>query len=161
MTALRRSFITEKSRKTRDYGTCHFHNRLGLKVLLANPVGKLWTDVKAIGFESISTPLAWMSLAAFSFQIYFDFFGYSLMAVGLGKMVGFDLPENFRLPYVSRSMTEFWRRWHITLGSWFREYVYIPWRLVGRIGTEKSARMWLLTGIWQADIILFCGHDCF
>lgn len=125
---------------------------LGLKVLLANPVGKLWTDVKAIGFESISTPLAWMSLAAFSFQIYFDFFGYSLMAVGLGKMVGFDLPENFRLPYVSRSMTEFWRRWHITLGSWFREYVYIPLggNRLGRIGTVRNLlAVWLLTGIWH------------
>lgn len=125
---------------------------LGLKVLLANPVGKLWTDVKAIGFESISTPLAWMAIAAFSFQIYFDFFGYSLMAVGLGKMLGFDLPENFNLPYVSRSMTEFWRRWHMTLGSWFREYVYIP--LGGnRSGKAATVRnlliVWLLTGVWH------------
>lgn len=125
---------------------------LGLKVLLANPVGKLWTDVKAIGFDSISTLLAWMALAAFSFQIYFDFFGYSLMAVGLGKMMGFELPENFRLPYISRSMTEFWRRWHITLGSWFREYVYIPLggNRKGWAGTVRNLLVvWLLTGIWH------------
>lgn len=125
---------------------------LGLKVLLANPLGKLWSQTNAIGFESISTPLAWMAIAAFSFQIYFDFFGYSLMAVGLGKMLGFKLPKNFDHPYLSLSMTEFWRRWHITLGSWFREYVYIP------LGGNRKGKLyelrnllivWLLTGIWH------------
>lgn len=125
---------------------------LGLKVLLANPVGKLWTQVQVIGFESISTPLAWMAIFAFSMQIYFDFYGYSLMAIGLGKMLGFNLPKNFDFPYLSRSMTEFWRRWHITLGSWFREYVYIP--LGGnRNGKWTTIRnllvVWLLTGIWH------------
>ena len=99
---------------------------LGLKVLLANPIGKLWTQTCAIGFESISTPLAWLSIFAFTFQIYFDFWGYSLMAIGLGKMLGFQLPKNFDYPYLSLSMTQFWRRWHMTLGSWFKEYVYIP-----------------------------------
>ncbi len=125
---------------------------LGLKVLLANPLGKLWSQSLAIGFESISTPLAWMSVIAYSFQIYFDFFGYSLMAIGLGKMLGFELPINFNHPYTSLTMTEFWRRWHITLGSWFREYVYIP---LG--GSKKGAGrtvfnlliVWLLTGIWH------------
>lgn len=125
---------------------------LGLKVLLANPIGKLWTDVKSIGFESISTPLAWMAIIAFSLQIYFDFFGYSLMAIGLGKMLGFHLPKNFAFPYLSRSMTEFWRRWHMTLGSWFREYIYIP------LGGNRNGQLalvrnllivWLLTGIWH------------
>ncbi len=125
---------------------------LGLKVLLANPIGKLWSQVCAIGFESISTPLAWLAIAAFSFQIYFDFFGYSLMAVGLGKMLGFKLPKNFDHPYLSLTMTEFWRRWHITLGSWFREYVYIP------LGGNRKGKLyeirnllivWLLTGIWH------------
>ncbi len=125
---------------------------LGLKVLLANPVGKLWTDVKAIGFESISTPLAWMAIIAFSLQIYFDFWGYSLMAIGLGKMLGFNLPKNFDFPYLSRSMTEFWRRWHITLGNWFKEYVYIS------LGGNRKNRIlnirnlfivWVLTGIWH------------
>ena len=125
---------------------------LGLKVLLANPIGKLWTQVKAIGFESISTPLAWMSIIAFSFQLYFDFFGYSLMAIGLGKMLGFNLPKNFDFPYLSRSMTEFWRRWHITLGNWFKEYVYIPLggNRNGKIATARNLLVvWLLTGIWH------------
>lgn len=125
---------------------------LGLKVLLANPLGKLWSQTLAIGFESISTPLAWMSIIAYSFQIYFDFFGYSLMAIGLGKMLGFELPINFNHPYTSLTMTEFWRRWHITLGSWFREYVYIP--LGGsRKGAVRTVLnlliVWLLTGIWH------------
>ncbi len=125
---------------------------LGLKVLLANPIGKLWTDVCNIGFESVSTPLAWMGILAFSFQLYFDFFGYSLMAIGLGEMLGFRLPQNFDHPYTSRSMTEFWRRWHMTLGAWFRDYVYIP--LGGnRHGTATTIRnllvVWVLTGIWH------------
>lgn len=125
---------------------------LGLKVLLANPLGKLFTQTQNIGFESISTPLAWMAAIAFSFQLYFDFFGYSLMAQGLGRMMGFNIPKNFDFPYISRSMTEFWRRWHITLGSWFREYLYIP--LGGnRKGTAATIRnlliVWLLTGAWH------------
>lgn len=125
---------------------------LGLKVLLANPVGKLWTQTQTIGFESISTPLAWMSLIAYSFQIYFDFFGYSLMAVGLGKTLGFELPKNFNHPYTSVTMTEFWRRWHITLGTWFKDYVYIT--LGGnRNGTIKTVLnllvVWLLTAVWH------------
>ena len=133
-------------------GICTFIFGLGLKVLLANPIGKLWSQTCAIGFESISTPLAWMAIFAFSFQIYFDFFGYSLMAIGLGQMLGFKLPKNFNHPYLSKTMTEFWRRWHITLGSWFREYVYIP--LGGnRKGTFLTVRnllvVWLLTGIWH------------
>ena len=94
---------------------------LGSKVLLANKVGGLWSQLAVIGYESVSTPLAWMGLLAYTFQIYFDFLGYSLMAIGLGKMLGFELPQNFDYPYLSTSMTEFWRRWHITLGSWFRE----------------------------------------
>lgn len=133
-------------------GTGTFVIGLGLKVLLANPISKLWTQTVAIGFESVSTPLAWMSIFAFTFQIYFDFWGYSLMAIGLGKMLGFNLPKNFDHPYLSLTMTEFWRRWHITLGSWFREYVYIP--LGGsKNGTVATIRnllvVWLLTGIWH------------
>lgn len=125
---------------------------LGLKVLLANPLGKLWLQTCAIGFESISTPLAWISIIAFSFQIYFDFFGYSLMAIGLGKMLGFELPQNFDHPYLSKTMTEFWRKWHITLGSWFREYVYIPigGNRKGKIVTIRNLLVvWILTGIWH------------
>lgn len=125
---------------------------LGLKVLLANPVGKLWSQALVIGFESVSTPLAWMAIIAYSFQIYFDFFGYSLMAVGLGQMLGFKLPQNFNHPYTSVTMTEFWRRWHITLGEWFKDYVYVP--LGGnRKGTRKMIfnllAVWCLTGIWH------------
>lgn len=125
---------------------------LGLKVLLANPIGKLWSQTCAIGFESISTPLAWMAIGAYSFQIYFDFFGYSLMAVGLGKMLGFRLPVNFKHPYTSLTMTEFWRRWHITLGDWFRTYVYIPLggNREGVIATVRNLLVvWLLTGLWH------------
>lgn len=125
---------------------------LGMKVLLANPVGRLWSQVCAIGFESISSPLAWMAIFAFSFQIYFDFFGYSLMAKGLGIMLGFNLPDNFNHPYISLTMTEFWRRWHITLGSWFREYVYIPLggNRSGKIATIRNLLIvWLLTGLWH------------
>lgn len=125
---------------------------LGMKVLLANQLGKLWNEVNAIGFESISTPLAWLGIIGFSLQIYFDFYGYSLMAIGLGRLLGFRLPVNFKHPYIALSMTDFWRRWHITLGSWFREYVYIP--LGGsRNGFAKTVRniiiVWLCTGIWH------------
>lgn len=125
---------------------------LGMKVLLANQLGKLWNEVNAIGYESISTPLAWLGIVGFSLQIYFDFYGYSLMAIGIGKLLGFRLPDNFRHPYVALSMTDFWRRWHITLGSWFREYVYIP--LGGsRNGFPRTVRntiiVWLCTGIWH------------
>lgn len=106
----------------------------------------------AIGYESISTPLAWMSIVAYSLQLYFDFYGYSLMAIGLGRMMGFDFPQNFNNPYMAVSMTDFWRRWHMTLGGWFREYVYIP--LGGnRGGFAKTVRnmfvVWLLTGLWH------------
>lgn len=125
---------------------------LSSKVLIANRVGQLWDDIEMIGYENISTPLAWMGVISFSLQIYFDFNGYSLMAIGLGKMLGFDIPRNFNHPYVSKSLTEFWRRWHITLSSWFREYVYIP--LGGnRKGTARTYVnlfiVWLLTGFWH------------
>lgn len=125
---------------------------LGLKVILANNVGGLWRDVVSIGFESISAPMAWLAAVAFSLQLYFDFYGYSLMAKGMGQMLGFHIPDNFLHPYVAVSMTEFWRRWHITLGSWFREYVYIP--LGGnRKGQGRTIlnllAVWLLTGLWH------------
>lgn len=125
---------------------------LGRKVLIANGVGMLWTEVQNLGFSNISTPLAWLGITAYFFQIYFDFSGYSLMAIGLGKMLGFEFPQNFDDPYISRSATEFWRRWHMTLGSWFREYLYIP--LGGN--RVKAFRMyfnlilvWFLTGFWH------------
>ena len=129
---------------------------LGSKVLIANNVGALWTEIEAIGagegFLSISTPLAWMAVFAYSLQIYFAFSGYSLMAIGLGKMLGFEFPKNFDFPYISRSFTEFWRRWHMTLGSWFREYLYIP---LGGNRVSKSRLyfnlfvVWAATGFWH------------
>ena len=125
---------------------------LGYKVLIANQLGGLWRDVANIGYESISSKLAWMGIIAYSFQLYFDFMGYSYMAMGLGQMMAFDIPKNFDYPYLSVTMTEFWRRWHITLGSWFRENIYIP--LGGnRKGTQKTVRnfliVWLFTGLWH------------
>lgn len=125
---------------------------LGKKVLLANNIGALWEDIKLLGYGSVSTPLAWLGLVAFTLQIYFDFSGYSTMAIGLGKMLGFNFPENFNLPYISRSITEFWRRWHMTLSGWFREYVYIP--LGGnRRGLPRQIFnlfvVWTLTGFWH------------
>ncbi len=125
---------------------------LSSKVLLANTCGALWSDLEAKGYPDISMPLAWLGVIAFTLQIYFDFNGYSLMAVGLGKMLGFELPRNFDHPYVSRSLTEFWRRWHITLSSWFRDYVYIPLggNRKGRIRTYVNLFIvWFLTGFWH------------
>lgn len=135
-----------------DDGLKTFILGLGFKVLLANRVGTLWNEVCTIGFESISTPLAWLGSLAYSMQLYFDFCGYSLMAIGLGRMLGFTIPENFHHPYLSRSVTDFWRRWHITLGAWFREYVYIPLggNRKGRIRTVVNLGIvWLLTGFWH------------
>ena len=125
---------------------------LAAKVLIANRIGGLWRDIQTIGFESISTPLAWMGAFAYTLQIYFDFHGYSLMAIGLGKMLGFELPKNFDAPYLSHSLTEFWQRWHMTLAQWFRDYVYIP--LGGnRDGRWKTIRnmfvVWAFTGLWH------------
>ena len=136
-----------------DEGISLFIFGLAKKVLIANSVGALWTEVsETLGFAAVSTPLAWLAICAYTLQIYFDFSGYSLMAIGLGKMLGFDFPDNFRHPYISKSITEFWRRWHITLSSWFKEYVYIP--LGGnRRGLPRQilnmAVVWLLTGFWH------------
>lgn len=125
---------------------------LAFKVLLADRIGLLWQEVQVAGFESISTPLAWLGAIAFSLKIYFDFYGYSLMAVGTGRMLGFRLPENFRNPYMASTVRDFYRRWHMTLGGWFREYVYIP--LGGnRKGEFRTVcnllAVWLLTAVWH------------
>lgn len=122
------------------------------KVLIANSLGELWNAVKAENYASLPAVSAWLGIIAFTLQIYFDFSGYSDMAVGLGKALGFNLPKNFDYPYVSASATEFWRRWHMTLGAWFKNYVYIP--LGGnRGGTAKTVRnlliVWFLTGLWH------------
>ena len=123
---------------------------LGKKVLIANLLGELCANFSASQDKSVL--FYWIYAIAFSLQIYFDFSGYSDMAIGLGKVFGFNFPENFNYPYISRSVTEFWRRWHMTLGGWFRDYVYIP--LGGnRVSVLKWIRniliVWLLTGIWH------------
>ncbi|MDP4121131.1 MAG: MBOAT family O-acyltransferase, partial [Bacillota bacterium] len=127
---------------------------LGLcyKVLLADKMGGLWNQLTVIGYDSISSPLAWLGMAAYTLQLYFDFHGYSLMAMGIGRMLGFSLPRNFQFPYCSKSISEFYRRWHVTLGRWFRDYVYIP--LGGsRAGTARTIFnllfVWCLTGLWH------------
>ena len=137
-----------------DRGLRTFITGMGLKVLVADRVGGLWNQASAVGLGDISTGLAWLAALAFSLQLYFDFYGYSLMAIGIGQMLGFRLPVNFRHPYESRSMTDFWRRWHVTLGAWFRDYLYIP--LGGnRVDTLRLYRnlliVWLCTGIWHGS----------
>ncbi len=131
---------------------------LAAKVLLADRLGILWNDICTIGFESISTPLAWLGMFGYSLQLYFDFAGYSLIAVGIGEMMGFPVIQNFDQPYASRCVGEFYRKWHMTLGSWFRDYVYIP--LGGsREGTAKTLRnilaVWGLTGFWHGGSLNF------
>ena len=133
-------------------GTIRFIEGLGKKVLLANNIGLLWNQISQTSYGELSIVTGWLGALAFGLQLYFDFSGYSDMAIGLGKMLGFSFPENFNYPYISRSVTEFWRRWHITLGSWFREYVYIP--LGGnRVSTARFYAnifvVWFLTGFWH------------
>ncbi len=133
-------------------GIGRFCTGLGKKVLLANQIGLLWEAVQKIPPEQMSMLTAWLGSGAFALQLYFDFSGYSDMAIGLARMLGFHLKENFDYPYTSGSITEFWRRWHISLGQWFREYVYIP--LGGnRKGFLVQMRnlliVWALTGIWH------------
>ena len=133
-------------------GVMYFIRGLAKKVLLANTVGMIYTNVSGMAPEDVSVVTAWLGCLAYTFQIYFDFSGYSDMAVGLGKMFGFEFPWNFNYPYIAQSVTEFWRRWHISLSSWFREYVYIP--LGGnRVPVPKHIRnllvVWLLTGLWH------------
>lgn len=135
-----------------SYGVMRFMCGMGKKVLFANSIGLLWDQIIQSPVNELPVLTAWLGVTAFAFQIYFDFSGYSDMAIGLGNMFGFQFLENFNYPYMSKSITEFWRRWHISLGSWFRDYVYIP--LGGnREGLIKQIRniavVWLLTGIWH------------
>lgn len=132
------------------YGAWFFVIGLAKKVLLANTIGSIYENIAAMDGMSVVT--AWLGCLAYTFQIYFDFSGYSDMAVGLGKMFGFEFMQNFNYPYISKSVTEFWRRWHISLGSWFREYVYIP--LGGNRVTVPRHLLnllivWFLTGLWH------------
>ena len=139
-------------------GIRYFIIGLGKKVLLANQAGALWTEINGILPEERSVLMVWLGILAFSFQIYFDFSGYSDMAVGMGHMLGFRFPENFNYPYISKSITEFWRRWHISLGTWFKEYVYIPLggnRKGGLLQVRNILIVWLLTGIWHGASLNF------
>ncbi len=129
-----------------------FIKGLAKKILLANTIGAVWVSIKAMEYSELPMVTAWLGIIAFTFQIYYDFSGYSDMAKGLGKMLGFNFPMNFNHPYISQSVSEFWRRWHITLGSWFKSYVYFP--LGGnRVSTWKVYRnlfvVWFLTGLWH------------
>ena len=141
----------ESFRKFGD-GAMFFIRGLAKKVLLANTIGMVFTEVTSLDPGKMSVLSAWLGCAAYTFQIYFDFSGYSDMAIGLGKMFGFEFLKNFDYPYISRSITEFWRRWHISLSTWFKEYLYIP--LGGnRVSTAKHIRnllvVWFLTGLWH------------
>ena len=142
----------EVSRTKFGEGSMYFIRGLAKKVLLANTSGMIFTEVSGLAKGNIAVMTAWLGAFAYMFQIYFDFSGYSDMAIGLGKMFGFEFNMNFNYPYVSKSITEFWRRWHISLSSWFRDYVYIP--LGGsRVSKIKHIRnlliVWFLTGLWH------------
>ena len=133
-------------------GAKRFSVGLAKKALLANNIYALFNEIGAAQQKDMSVAAAWLGVISYTFQIYFDFSGYSDMAIGMGKMLGFDFLENFDYPYISKSITEFWRRWHISLSSWFRDYVYIP--LGGnRKGTARQclniAIVWALTGFWH------------
>lgn len=139
---------------------------LAMKVVLANRLGGLWGQASAVGYESISTAFAWMAILAFTMQLFLDFQGYSLMAIGLGQMMGFRIPLNFLDPYASKTVSEFYRRWHATLGAWFREYLYFP--LGGsRKGTLRTVLnllfVWLVTGFWHGvggNYLVWAGILC-
>ncbi|MCL2018461.1 MAG: MBOAT family protein [Oscillospiraceae bacterium] len=145
-------------------GIMRFITGLGKKVLIANNIGLLWSQVKLMDTSELSVLTAWLGIIAFTFQIYFDFSGYSDMAIGLGKMLGFNFPKNFDYPYMSKDISEFWRRWHMTLGAWFKSYVYFP--LGGsRKGMRRTvfnlAVVWTLTGIWHGASWNFIVWGCF
>ena len=135
-----------------SYGAKRFVAGLAKKIILADNLGLLWAEISAMNYGELSVLTAWIGIVTFAFQIYFDFSGYSDMAIGLGAVLGFHLPENFNYPYISVSVTEFWRRWHMTLNTWFREYVYIP--LGGNrrglaVQMVNILTVWVLTGIWH------------
>ena len=133
-------------------GATRFIFGLGKKVILANNFGALFDAVQALPGENTSVVAYWLGILAFTLQIYFDFSGYSDMAIGLGKIFGFDFNENFNYPYISKTITEFWRRWHISLSSWFREYVHIPLgdnRVTVHRHILNLSIVWALTGLWH------------
>ncbi len=133
-------------------GVIRFIIGLSKKMLIANNLGYFWAQIQALPESEVSSMTAWLGIILFPVQLYFDFSGYSDMAIGLGKMFGFKLIENFNYPFIAKSITEFWRRWHMSLGTWFKEYVYIP--LGGnRKGSGRTYfnlfLTWFLTGLWH------------
>ena len=133
-----------------EKGVVFFTVGLASKVLIANNIGLMWDEISTL--QTLGMATAWLGLIAFGLQIYFDFSGYSYMAIGLGHMIGFSFPDNFNFPYIAKSMREFWTRWHMTLGQWFKEYVYIP--LGGNQGSALNLVrnlfiVWFLTGFWH------------
>lgn len=141
-----------------ERGAAYFAFGLGTKVLLADKIAALWSDICRVGPYGIDSLAAWLGAWGYSFQIYFDFWGYSLMAMGVGSILGFTLPVNFNNPYCAKTMTDFWRRWHITLGKWFRDYLYIP---MGGNRVSKVRNIvnifvvWMLTALWHGGGINF------
>ncbi len=139
-------------------GLTYFIAGLFLKIIIADHLTVLWKELGTIGYDSISTPLAWLGVVIYSLNLYFDFWGYSLMAAGLGVMVGFKFIRNFKNPYAATSVSDFYRRWHITLGEWFRDYVYIPMGGSRKGGVRTAFNLftvWLLTGIWHGVTLNF------
>ncbi|MTI29244.1 MBOAT family O-acyltransferase, partial [Xanthovirga aplysinae] len=133
-------------------GVKRFIRGLSKKILIANAMAIIADDAFSISTEELSTVAAWLGIVCYSLQIYFDFSGYSDMAIGLGKMFGFDFLENFNYPYISKSIQEFWRRWHISLSTWFRDYLYIP--LGGNRGSHLQTYsnlivIFFVTGLWH------------
>ncbi|MCR4788597.1 MAG: MBOAT family protein [Lachnospiraceae bacterium] len=142
------------TREKIEEGLRYFIIGFAMKVILADRIGILWNDIKMYGYQSISTPLAWMGAFAYTFELYFDFWGYSLMASGIMVALGFDFIRNFEHPYASKTISEFYRRWHMTLGSFFRDYVYFP------MGGSRCSKprmclnlmvVWVLTGLWHGN----------
>lgn len=157
--------ITQRQENLTDFseGMLRFIYGLAKKVLIANYMGQLADTIFAMN-GSLSVGTAWLGAVAYTLQIYFDFSGYSDMAIGLGRMFGFHFAENFNYPYIAKSATEFWRRWHISLGSWFRDYVYIP------LGGNRCSKLrwvlnlfavWALTGIWHGANYTFLAWGLF
>lgn len=146
--------LTERKISGRKLGQGAMLFIIGLskKAVLANTLGKIFEEISSTSASNLTVLMAWLGCITYAFQIYFDFSGYSDMAIGLGRMFGFEFKKNFDVPYISKSITEFWRRWHISLSSWFREYVYIP--LGGNHVTISRnivnlLIVWMLTGMWH------------
>ncbi len=143
----------EASYNDRVLGFIRFCIGLAKKILIANVMGAKADEIMALDFNEISSSTAWLGIIAYTFQIYFDFSGYSDMAIGIGRMIGFKFPENFNNPYVSKSITEFWRRWHITLGAWMRDYLYIP---LG--GSKVNSKHRLYFNLWFVFLVSGLWH---